>query len=98
MPSIDLNKYDKRTSEYLQTISTEAVGVTASDSTTFNKCRAFYVGTGGDVKVQTASSFAPSASGSAVLLKNVPQGSLIPLSIMRLYATDTTASDVVLFY
>lgn len=98
MPSIDLNKYDKRTSEYLQTISSEAVSVTANDSTTFNKCRAFYVGTGGDVKVQTASSFSPTASGSAVVLKNVPQGSLIPLSIMRLYNTDTTASDIVLFY
>lgn len=98
MPSINLNKYDKRTSEYLQTIATEAASITANDSTTFNKCRAFYVGTGGDVKVQTASSFAPSASGGAIVFKNVPQGSLIPLSIMRLYATDTTASDVVLFY
>lgn len=98
MTSINLNKWDRRSSEYLQTIAFNAVSVTASDTGSFNKCRAFYVGTAGDLVVQTASDLAATASGHSVTFKNLPAGSIIPLSIRRVYSTGTTASDVVVFY
>lgn len=47
-----------------------------------------YVGTGGDLKILTE-------GGDEVTLPNVQDGSFIPISIKRVYSTDTTADDIV---
>ena len=54
------------------------------------RARAFYVGVGGDITVLTG-------AGDVVQLKDVPQGSVIPLEIVRVNATGTTASSLVGF-
>ncbi len=50
--------------------------------------RALYVGAGGDITVEFL-------SGDVVRLANVQPGSFLPLRIVRLLATGTTAGDLV---
>lgn len=52
-------------------------------------CREIYVGVGGDVKVSDT-------SGATVTFKNVPAGSFLTGFFTRLWATGTTASNIVL--
>ena len=68
-----------------------AFAITPHNSTKFLlRVRAFYVGVGGDITVLTG-------AGNVVQLKDVPQGSVIPLEIVRVNATGTTASSLVGF-
>jgi hypothetical protein len=48
-----------------------------------------YVGTGGDLNLVAAGDTA------AVVLKNVPTGSLLPLKVARVKSTSTTATNLV---
>jgi hypothetical protein len=50
--------------------------------------RAVYVGSGGDLRVRML-------KGGVVTLASVPGGSLIPLRVSQIYATGSTASDLV---
>ena len=50
--------------------------------------RAFYVGTGGDMKVTTV-------GGDVVTFTNLSAGSLMPVSVKRIWSTGTTASGIV---
>lgn len=47
-----------------------------------------YVGVGGDIKVTTS-------GGSTLTFKNVQDGTFMPISVQRVWATDTTATDIV---
>lgn len=47
-----------------------------------------YVGTGGILRVLTI-------GGDDITLKNVPNGSFIPVQVLRVFATTTTATDIV---
>jgi len=47
-----------------------------------------YVGTGGDVNIQTSAT-------APVLLKNVADASFIPINVGRVNASSTTASDII---
>lgn len=47
-----------------------------------------YVGTGGNLRFLTE-------KGQDVILKNVPGGSLVPTRCTKVFATNTTASDIV---
>jgi hypothetical protein len=53
--------------------------------------RGFYVGTGGNVRVT-------SVKGNDVTFKNVPSGAWMPGAIKRVWATNTTAADIVAVY
>ena len=53
-----------------------------------NEGFSLFVGTGGDIKVIPASSEDP------VILKNVGNNSYVPLQVIRVFNTDTTASDI----
>lgn len=50
--------------------------------------RAVYVGGGGDLRVRML-------EGGIVTFAGVPGGSLIPLRLAQIYATGTSASDIV---
>lgn len=50
--------------------------------------RALYIGTAGDVAVLLM-------SGSSITLTNVPGGTLLPLRVRRVRATDTSAAAIV---
>ncbi len=74
-------------------IPDNVVAVTPSD-TVGNEYPAgvLYVGTGGDVKVDGVK------SGTAVVFKNVPNGTWLRARVKTVYSTDTTAQDIVKGY
>jgi hypothetical protein len=66
-----------------------AAAVTPNDSTDLtNTARALYVGSTGDVKVDTA-------AGDTVTFGTVPSGAILPVRVKRVYSTGTTASNIV---
>jgi len=72
--------------------ATGAVTVTKSDTTILpNGCRALYIGVSGDVAVETT------VDGAAVILKNVPVG-VLPVSVVRVRSTGTSASEIVALF
>lgn len=66
----------------------DAEAVTPSNTVNLVTPAVIYVGTGGNVKVTTA-------QGSDVTFANVPSGSVIPVQVLRVWATGTTASNLV---
>ena len=70
-----------------------AFEVTPSDSVSIQEGRAVYVGTGGgDLAVVMAS------DDAVVVLKNIASGTLLPISVSKVMATDTSVSDIVILY
>lgn len=67
-----------------------AVPASPDNSVTFAYCRAIYVGTGGNLSVVTE-------AGETVTLTNIADGTIIPLAVVSIRATGTTASGIVLF-
>jgi len=65
-----------------------AFSVTPADSDMGTPARALYVGVGGDVRVTTT-------GGNDVTFTAVPGGSLLPVSVKRVWATGTTATNVI---
>ena len=72
-----------------------AAAVTPSDTVNIpavtgganNGC-VLYVGTGGDLKVLTV-------GGDEVILSNIQDGTFLPVQVLRVFATGTTATSIV---
>lgn len=74
----------------LDSVSDNAHLITPSDATDLAVAsRALYVGTGGDIQLELTESAAP------IVFKNVQTGSVLPLRVKRVYASLTTATDLV---
>ena len=69
--------------------------VTPHNSTDFAPARALYVGVGGDV---AAVSRDLTGAETAVVFKNVPSGTILPVRCRRVNSTGTTATDIVALY
>jgi hypothetical protein len=64
--------------------------VTPHDSTNFSSaCRGLYVGGAGNVAVVFI------GDGAAVTFSNVPAGTILPVSAIRVNSTNTTATNIV---
>jgi len=81
---------------------TEAATVTATDTITFAtsvRSSCLYIGTGGDVKVilsgVTQADGTPPTAVEAVLFKNIPDGSFLPVIVDYVLLTGTTATDII---
>lgn len=75
---------------------TTGVIVTPSDSTDITGSNAntpatLFVGVGGNIDVVTI-------GGSTLLLKNIADGSFLPIQVTRVKATNTTATDIVAIF
>ena len=70
-------------------ICSDAALITPNDAT-FIQCNGIYVGTTGTVTVVTA-------GGTSVLFTAVPAGAIIPLQIVKIMATGTSASNIIGF-
>lgn len=69
-----------------------AAAVTPSDSADLTyDTRALYVGGAGDISIITE-------NGQTVTLVGVPAGSFLPISVSRVRATGTTATNIVAFW
>lgn len=70
----------------------DAGSVTPNDSADLSKpARALYIGAGGDVKVTTE-------GGSDVTFTDVVGGTILPVRVTKVFATGTTAADIVALY
>lgn len=63
--------------------------VTPSDSTIIPATRGLYVGTAGNINVVMAE------DENTVLFTAVPAGSILPIQVIKVLATSTTASTIV---
>jgi hypothetical protein len=68
-----------------------AATFTNSDTVLLANPSIIYVGTSGNVKVTTA-------QGDDVVFANVPSGSVIPVQVIRVWATTTTATNLLRIY
>lgn len=64
----------------------KATVVVPSDATDV-KVRGLYVGMGGDIKLTTK-------GGSTVTLIGVQGGTFVPVAVVKVFATDTNASNI----
>lgn len=71
-----------------------AVAITPSNTVNLATIptRGIYVGVSGDVKVDMAE------TGTAVIFKNLAAGVIHPIAVNRIYASDTTATNIVAVY
>lgn len=65
-----------------------AFAITPADSDLPTMARALYVGTGGNLAVTTT-------QDSTVTFYNVASGTVLPVSVKRVFSTGTTAADIV---
>lgn len=65
--------------------------VTPHDTNTFRTARALFVGTGGNIKVKMP-------DGSTPTFTNVPSGYQLDVQCYMVYATGTTASNIIALY
>lgn len=68
--------------------------VTKSDATVLPVTRALYIGGAGDVAVK----FEDDPSGTAVTLSGAAAGSIIPVRVVKVMSTNTTATNIVALY
>jgi hypothetical protein len=68
-----------------------AVAVTPSDSANLANPSVVYVGAAGNVKVTTA-------QGDVVTFVGLLPGAIIPVQVLRVWSTDTTATSLVAIY
>lgn len=73
--------------------ATDIIPVTPHDTNPIVKCRALYIGTGGTIKVKTPGS---SIEGTTRTV-TVPAG-ILPLHVLHVYATGTTAENISALY
>lgn len=70
-----------------------AYAVTPSDSADIAQCRALWVGGAGNLAIR---SFDPNSQNSgSVTFVSVPAGTLLPVKTTRVFATGTTATNIV---
>lgn len=68
-----------------------AAAITKSDTANLATPSVVYVGGTGNVKVTTA-------QGDTVTFVGVPAGFVIPVQVLRVWSTDTTATNMVAIY
>lgn len=69
----------------------DAATVTPSDSTALRPTRGLYVGTGGDVAVEMS-------LGTTITFPDVLGGSILPIQVVKVLSTGTTATGMVALY
>lgn len=68
--------------------ATNAEAVTPNDSTVLNETRALFVGTGGNMQVDTA-------DGDTTVFNNIQDGTVLAIAVTKVYSINTTASNIV---
>ena len=71
-------------------ITSHAAAVTPSDTVNLSKPGTLYIGVSGDVKVLTM-------GGDTVTYLGVPIG-FLPVAVLRVFATGTTATNILINY
>lgn len=70
-----------------------AESVTPHDSNGIAETRALYIGGAGDVKVDMAN-----GDDTAITFSAVPAGTILPIRVIKVYDTDTDATNILALY
>lgn len=74
-------------------VASQGTAITPSDTTVLGY-RSLWVGTGGDLSVIFFDDSSNAGAGAAVTIKNVADGTLLPIAVKKVMAA-TTATDIV---
>lgn len=85
MPGTGYKTADATVSAY------RAVAVTLNDSTVIPNTRGLYIGSGGDLKVTMY-------DGTIVTFSNTVGGTILPIQVVTLWSSVTTASNILALY
>ena len=81
------------------TIANDALPTDTISEASNKKSACLYIGTGGDVKVIMNSKFGPNGelptAADAIIFKNIPDGSFLPVIVDYVLLTGTTATDII---
>jgi hypothetical protein len=69
----------------------DAASVSTNDTARIDPTRALFIGGAGNVKVDTV-------GGSTVTFNGLTAGSVLSVQVTRVYATGTTATDIIAMY
>ncbi|CAH1205630.1 hypothetical protein PAECIP111893_02382 [Paenibacillus plantiphilus] len=85
---------NKKVPTFTNSSARDAVAITPNDGADLAKypTKGIYVGVAGDIRVDLIDGTAP------VTFKDVSKGSIFPVAVKRVYATGTTATDIVGVY
>lgn len=73
--------------------ASEGAAITPSDTSLLaNVSRGLFIGVGGDVKVDLRD------VGTGLVFKNVVAGTVLPVMAKKVYATGTTATNIIVLY
>lgn len=75
----------------------DALAKSDDETVSFETTRGLWVGTGGDLVV-TDAEHDITGGGAKRTIKNVPDGTLLPFRIKKLWSTGTSAADVLGLY
>lgn len=85
---------NKKVPTFTNSSARDAVAITPNDGADLNKIptRGIYVGVSGNIKVDLID------GTSSVTFTNVPAGAIFPISVKRVYSSDTTATGIIGIY
>ena len=93
IPLSPVTSNTKAVSEEIPGFPKAAFSISANNTDTFSAPVTVFVGTGGNVAVATA--LQPS---TPIVFKNIAAGRVVPVQVIRVYETNTTATDLVGIY
>ena len=82
------DKYQAKRAYAVTPSDTDKVPSVATADGSGNRGNVLFVGSGGDLAVETV-------GGDQVTFKNINDGSFIPVHVIKVLATGTTASDII---
>jgi hypothetical protein len=88
MSTIDNLSNNKRNTRIINLQAESAIAITVNDLTNYTPS-CLYIGTGGNVQITDA-------TGNTTIFTNIPEGTILPVLVTRVFTTNTTASGFVL--
>lgn len=76
----------------IDSVSGDARPITPSDTDNIDATRALYVGASGDIAAVMA------GTGAVAIFYNVPAGAVLPVRVVRINTTATTATNILGLY
>ncbi len=84
-----VSENELRLDEDIFTVANQFYGV--ANNSAISGADAIWTGTGGDINAMTK-------QGMGVLIPSVPANTILPISLLKVYATDTTASGMIALF
>lgn len=85
------NTFQALNAQLIVPSDTTNITLSGGNVSSTNTGACIYVGTGGNIRVTMI-------GGQGVIFYNVPNGSFLPIQVLKVWQTDTNASDMLALY